>query len=132
MIVKFDPAHCAGAKAHPSQCHEQHYLDDPAIFRDMWPETYSAFAGRELVAIGGLVPLYESSGGWVLFTDKIRPSNFMEIHRAVARRVATGAFAHIDPNNPQMMRWAELLDLKPQCSDMLPDGREVLRMVADV
>ena len=86
-----------------------------------------------LIAIGGLVPLYGSLGGWVLFTHEITPARFLVINRAVARVLdAAGAFAHIDPEKPLAMRWAELLEMKPKCADILPDGRRVLRMVADV
>ena len=53
LIVPFDPSHCVGAVAHPSQAHYQHMLDDPGGFRELWPDTYSALDGGELIAIGG-------------------------------------------------------------------------------
>ncbi len=69
-IVLFDPAHCDGAKAHPSQAHYQYMLDDPGVFREHWPETYSARDGAELVAIGGSTWVDRVLGGWVLVTAR--------------------------------------------------------------
>ena len=135
-IVAFDPAHCRGASAHPSQAHYQDRLDDPTSFRDWWPQTVSAFGGDELVAIGGLVRVEGALAGWALFTDKITPARFVAIHRTVARFLArleqTGGtiFVHVDPDNRQAARWAGLLGLQARCIDVMPDGREMTRMVA--
>ena len=41
-IVEFDPAHCEGAEAHPSQAHHQRMFDNPGSFREVWKTAYSA------------------------------------------------------------------------------------------
>ena len=132
-IVEFDPVHCIGATAHPSQAHYQHMLDDPQSFCEWWSSTYSALADGKLIAIGGWTLIERALGGWVLFTDKITPARFVRIHRTVARRLIffeqlnDPVFAHLDPDNPQAMRWAGLLGLETQRTDILPDGRRMLR-----
>lgn len=133
MIVAFDPAHCEGAVAHPSQSRHQHMMDDPATFRYAWPSTFSAIDEGELIAIGGAVAVEGAQGGWVLFTDKVNPKSFMAVHKAVAR-VITGmgaVLAHIDPENPQAMRWAKLLGLRIRGTETMPDGRKMMRAEAD-
>ncbi|MCH8859516.1 MAG: hypothetical protein IID54_08075, partial [Proteobacteria bacterium] len=77
-------------------------------------------------------------GGWVLFTDKITPARFLVIHRTAARflvcceQISDPIFVHIDPDNPQAMRWAGLLGLETRRTDVLADGRRVLRAESDV
>lgn len=129
MIVHFAPAHCARATAHPSQVRYQPMLDDPSNFRELWPDTYSALDGDELVAIGGLVPTDDGQGGWVLFTDKITPARFAMVHRAVVRGMVmnNSIFVHLDPDNPQATRWAGLLGLETRRIEALPDGRRMFR-----
>ena len=136
MIVEFDPGHCLGARAHPSQARYQDLLDDPQSFREWWPQTYSALDRDDLIAIGGSTLVAGKSGGWVLFTDRITPARFVPIHRAVARLLvyleATGNpfFLHADPDNTKAARWAGLLGLEPLRTDVMPDGRKMTRMVA--
>lgn len=148
-IAPFDPAHCAGAKAHPSQAEYQPLLDNPSVFSKLWPETFSALDGDELVAIGGstlvecvsggwgATVLEGVTGGWVLFTDKITPRRFIAIHRAAVRflvcfeQINEQIFAHIDPDKPNAVRWAGLLGLEAKRTDVLPDGRRLLRVEAD-
>lgn len=128
MIVPFDPAHCEGARAHLSLARYQYMFDDPSCFEVLWPATYSAIHEDGLVAIGGAPVIDGMAGGWVLFTDKITPGRFVEIHRAVARFIAENeAFAHLDPSNPAAMRWAGLLGMKAQRTEALADGHEMLR-----
>ena len=137
-IVLFDPAHCMGVVAHTSQTHYQQMLDTPAIFREAWGQTYSAFDGDELIAIGGATLADGVSGGWDLCTNKITPKCFIAIHRAVARGLEYSrqsndlVFAHVDPNAPQAVRWAELLGLEPRRTDIFPDGRKMLRVDSHV
>ena len=132
-IPLFDPAHCEGAKAHPSHARYQYMLDDPGIFREHWPETYSAIDGIKLVAIGGTTWVDCRLGGWVVFTDAISPARFLAIHRIVARRlmwfegINAPVFIHVDPANPQAMRWAGLLGLEMRRTEVFPDGRRMLR-----
>lgn len=133
-IVLFDPAHCDGARAHPSQARFQFMLDDPGAFRECWPQTYSALDGAELVAVGGSTLVEGMSGGWVLFTDKITPARFLVIHRTAARflvcfeQINDPIFVHVDPGNAQAMRWAGLLGLETRRTDVLADGRRMLRV----
>ncbi len=135
MIVEFHPTHCHGSKAHPSQAHYQHMLDDPRSFRELWPETYSALEDGELIAIGGSISTDGVTSGWVLFTDKITPARFVPIHRAVARFMDIfehPIFAHVDPDNPAAVRWAGLLGLETRRADVLTDGRRMLRVEGHV
>lgn len=133
-IVLFDPAHCVGARAHHSQARFQIILDDPCGFRELWPETYSALDGDELIAVGGSTWVDGVSGGWVLFTDKITPSRFLAIHRTAARflvcfeQINDPIFVHVDPDNAQAMRWAGLLGLETRRTDVLADGRRILKV----
>ena len=131
-IVEFDPAHCKGAKAHPSQARYQHMLDEPASFYK-WAQPYSALDGDDLIAIGGWVLFEGEWAGWVLFTDRITPRYFMKIHRTVARfilfleQVNEFTVVHLDPDNTAAMRWAGLLGLETKRTDIFPDGRRMLR-----
>ncbi len=112
-VVPFELEHCFGAKAHPTQAHYQHILDDPQVFLDKWSGTRSAIDRDELVAIGGTVPTDGITGGWVLFTDRITPVRFLVIHRAITRTLSEmdGALiAHVDLRNPKAVRWVKLLD----------------------
>ena len=135
-IALFDPVHCDGARAHPSQARFQFMFTDPSVFRASWPTTYSALDGDELVAVGGSTLVDGMLGGWVLFTDKIRPAHFLVIHRTVARslvcfeQINDPIFVHVDPGNPQAMRWAGILALETRRTDVLADGRRVLRAPA--
>lgn len=128
-IVLFDPAHCAGARAHPSQAQFQIILDDPWGFRKLWPETYSALSSAELIAVGGWSVIDGVLGGWVLFTDKITPARFLVIHRTAARflvcfeQINDPIFLQPDPDNAKAMRWAGLLGLDTRRTDVLADGR---------
>ena len=103
-------------------------LDDPWAFRASWPTTYSALDGDELVAVGGSTLVDGVSGGWVLFTDKIRPAHFLAIHRIVARtlvcfeQINDPIFVRVDPGNPQAARWVGLLGLETRRTDVLADG----------
>lgn len=111
-IIPFEPSHCQNVKAHLSQAHYQHLLNDPSVFHEQWPETFSALVDDELVAIGGTIALAQQTGGWVLFTDKITPLRFVVIHRAVERALAgidQSVTVHINPNNPEAVRWARIL-----------------------
>lgn len=132
-IVPFDPAHCEGATAHASQAHYQHMLDDPGNYRAQWETTYSAFDGDDLIAIGGATLVEAVSGAWVLFTDKITPARFMAIHRTAVRflvcfeQIGDPLFAHVDPDNGNAVRWAGLLGMETGRTDVLPDGRRMLR-----
>ncbi len=128
-IVPFDPKHCAGAVAHSSQAHYQHLLDNPLQFSHLWGETYSAIDGEDVIAIGGLVPADDGQGGWVLFTDKVTPARFLGVHRALERylRSTDAIFAHIDPSSSVSVRWAQVLGLEVTGTEVLPDGREMLR-----
>lgn len=137
-MALFDPAHCDGARAHPSQAHYQHMLDDPGAFRHLWPHTFSALDRDELIAIGGATSVDGMSGGWVLFTDKITPARFLVIHRTVARglvcfeQINDPIFVHVNPDNAQAVRWAGLLGLETRRTDVLPDGRRMLRIESHV
>ena len=137
-IVPFDPVYCKGARVHPSQARYQQLLDDPSFFRVLWPETYSAIDGDELAGIGGHTLIDGVSGGWALFTNKITPARFLVIHRTVVRAlicfegINDPIFAHVDPNNPQAVRWAGLLGLDTRRTDVLPDGRRMLRVETHV
>ena len=132
-IVEFDPAHCKDAKAHLSQAHYQHLLDNPSGFRDAWPNTFSALADGELIAIGGTVVVKNKLGGWVFFCDTIQPRHFLTIHRTVvlflshSRRTVASVFAHVDPENTVAARWAKLLGLDARRTDFFPDGTRMLR-----
>ena len=132
-IVEFDAAHCAGARAHPSQAHYQHMLDEPGIFRELWPNTFSALDGDELIAIGGSVVAEGKLAGWMLFSDKIKPRHFLLIHRqallflAHSEQIVDSVFAHVDPDNPNAVRWAGLLGLEARRTDFLPGGKRMLR-----
>ena len=127
-IVEFDPAQCAGARAHPSQARFQFMLDGPGAFHK-WAQPYSALEGDDLIAIGGWVLVKGTWGGWVLFTAKITPARFLVIHRTAARflvcleQINETTLTHIDPDNPQAMRWAGLLGLETRRTDVLADGR---------
>ena len=107
-------------------------LDDPSSFLE-WAQPCSALDGDELIAIGGSVLFDGKWAGWVLFTDRTTPSHFMKIHRTVARfmhcfaQVNEPLIAHLDPDNPKAMRWAGLLGLETQRTDILLDGRRMLR-----
>ena len=132
-IVEFDAAHCAGAKAHPSQAHYQHMLDDPGSFRELWPHTFCAVDGDELIAIGGSVVAEDKLAGWILFTDKIKPKHFLLIHRQAllffhhSEKTVDLVFAHVDTDNPNAVRWAGLLGLGARRTDFLPGGKRMLR-----
>lgn len=127
-IALFDPVHCDGATVHRSQERYQFMFTDPSVFREHWPTTYSGLDGDELVAVGGSTLVDGMLGGWVLFTDKIRPAHFLAIHRAVARslvcfeQINDPIFVHVDPGNPQAMRWAGILALETRRTDVLADG----------
>ena len=101
---------------------------DPSVFREHWPTTYSGLDGDELVAVGGSTLVDGVSGGWVLFTDKITPARFLVIHRTVVRslvcfeQISDPIFVHVDPGNPQAMRWAGILALETRRTDVLADG----------
>ena len=133
-IVDFDPAHCVGATAHPSQAQYQTMLDDPPCFRWLWPDTLSALDGDELIAIGGATLVERMMGGWVLFTDRITPSRFVVVHRVVARfllrfeAINDPIFAHVDPDNPNAVRWVGLLGLETRRTEVFPDNRRFLRV----
>lgn len=120
------------------QAHYQYMLDDPGLFREHWPETYSAIDGIKLVAIGGTTWVDRTLGGWVLFTTHCTPARFLAIHRIVARRlmwfeeIHHPVFIHIDPNNPRAVRWAGLLGLETRRTEVFPDGRRMLRAEGDV
>ena len=134
-IVPFIPEHCAGAVAHPSQAHYQDLLDTPLQFCDLWELTYSAIDGKDVIAIGGLVPTDDGNkGGWVLFTDKVTPARFLGVHRALERylRDADAIFAHIDPSSSVSVRWAQVLGLEVTGTEVLPGGREMLRAESHV
>ena len=137
-IALFDPAHCEGARAHPSQARYQHLLDDPWEFLELWPETCSALDGDELIALGGATLVEGMSGGWVLFTDKITPASFVVIHRTAARvlrcfeQINDPIFAHVDPDDQRAVRWSGLLGLETRRMDVLPDGRRMLRAESHV
>lgn len=131
---KFQPEHVMGQRAHPTQAEYQWMLDDPARYRALWPDTLSAFDGGEMIACGGATLIDRESGGWILFTDKITPRGFLSIHRLVVRYLVCFEqindpifFAHINPDRPEAMRWAGLLGLDTQRTDVLPDGRRMLR-----
>ena len=134
-IEPFDPGHCKGAWAHPSQERYQYLLDDPLAFREVWPETKSALDGDDLVAIGGLVRAGDLTGGWVLFTDKITPSGFVAIHRAVVRELEMAhepVVVHVDPDTPVAAKWATMLGMNGRQTDLMPDGRTMVRLTANV
>ena len=136
-FVPFDPAHCAGARAHPSQTHYQHMLDDPGSFHE-WDQIYSALDGEELIAVGGWVLVEGMRGWWVLFCDTITPVHFLSIHRMAVRSLVCleqfheSTFVHLDSNNPKALRWAQLLGLETRRTDVLPDGRRMLRAESHV
>lgn len=133
-IVPFDPAHCRGATAHPSQARYQDNLDDPRCFEEFWPSTYSALDDGELIAIGGPVLAQGKWACWILFTDRITPASFVRIHRAAVRllgrfdRAGRPLFMHVDPDNPAAARWAGLLGMGASQLDVTPDGRRMVRM----
>ncbi len=130
-IEPFEPEHCEGATAHPSQAEHQHLLDDPASFELLWGEICSAIDGEDLIAIGGASSLGDMLGGWVLFTDQITPARFVAIHRAVVRGLAyinEPVVAHVDPDSSQATRWATMLGMNGRQMDVMPDGREMARM----
>ena len=143
-IVDFHPAHCFGATAHPSQAQYQTMLTDPSCFRWLWPDTLSALDGDELIAMGGTTrkprtKLVEGAlGAWVLFTDKITPARFLCVHRMVVRhlvvfeQIGEPIFVHADPNNPNAARWAGLLGMGTRRTDVLPDGRSMMRFESHV
>ena len=137
-VVEFDPSHCEGARAHPTQEHYQPFLDDPGMFRLLWPETNSALDGDDLVALGGTTFIDGASGGWMLFTDKITPAYFVLIHRYAVHflrhfeQINHPLFMHVDPDNPNAKRWAGLLGLETKRTDILPDGRRMLRVETHV
>jgi hypothetical protein len=133
-IVPFDPKHCAGAIAHPTQAHYQDLFDNPLQFADLWVETYTAMNGNDVIAIGGLVPSDGGKGGWVLFTDKVTPGRFLKIHKALERylRSSDAIYAHVDPESKVSVRWAQVLGLEVTGIDVFPDGREMMRVEANV
>ena len=129
-ISEFDPVHCCGARAHPSQARFQFMLDDPSALREFWePEIFSALDGDELIAVGGSTLVDGMSGGWVLFTDRITPARFVVIHRTAVRflvcfeQINDPIFVQVDPGNAQALRWAGLLGLETRRTDVLADGR---------
>lgn len=129
-IVPFEPTHCDGAIAHPSQAHYQNMLDNPSQFRELWSQTCSALDDG-LIAIGGAAGVGGMIGGWVLFTDRITPARFLSIHRTVVRGLSDihePVIAHVDPRNPEAMRWAKMLDMRAKNMDTLLDGRTMTRV----
>ena len=137
-IVEFDRAHCVDAKAHRTQARYQWMLDDPWSFNALWPHTFSALDDDELIAIGGATLLEGASGGWVLFSNKITPARFLVVHRTAVRflvcfeQINDPIFAHVDPDNPKALRWAALLGLETGRTDVLPNGRRMLRAASHV
>ncbi len=134
-IDPFDPSHCEGARAHPSQAEHQHLLEAPEYFKDLWGETYSAIDRDDLVAIGGTLPALDGLFGWVLFTDKITPARFVAVHRAVTRGLSyinEPVSVHVDPDRPQAIRWAGMLGMNGRQTETLPDGREMARITTHV
>ena len=130
----FDPEHCDGARAHPSQAQFQYLLDDPWRFHSLWPHTYSALDGAELIAVGGKSVDDGVLSGWILFTDKITPARFLVIHRGIVRILVCNElsnkpiFLQPDPDNAQAIRWAGLLGLATRLTEVLPDGSQMLRV----
>ena len=59
---------------------------------------------------------------------------FMVVHRVVARflirfeAIGDPIFAHVDPDNPNAVRWTELLGLETRRTEVFPDNRRMLRV----
>ena len=135
---QFEPKHALGVVAHPSQAQFQWMLDRPEALMDMHEDLGVAFDGPDLIAIGGTGMTWEQNAqfwGWILFTDKITPHGFLAIHRKVVEHLrffdedGWPLAAHVDPTNPNSMRWAGLLGMEARGSEVMPDGRR-LRVVA--
>ena len=129
----FEPSHVVGAKVHRSQARYQFMLDRPGLFRRLWPQTYSALDGAELVAIGGTLCFEDVWSGWVVFTDRITPARFLAVHRLAVRFVVSfeqirhPIIVHFDRSNPASACWVGLLGLDTGRTDVLLDGSRMLR-----
>ena len=116
----------------------QFLLDDPWCFRDFWPGTYSAFNGHKLIGVGGVTMIACVPAAWALFTTKITPACFMPIHKMAVwvltcyEQVGYPLFAQLDGNYPEAMRWAKILGLETRRTDVLPDGRRMMRVPRSV
>lgn len=130
-ILPFEPEHVMGQRVHPSQDEYQWMFDHPEQVGN-WQFMASGFFGDDLVVIGGCPKIDGHFVGWLLFSDKILPSRFIGVHRAVLgimrnlELAGDPVAADINPRRPASVRWARLLGLDSH--KLLSTGETLLRM----
>ena len=134
-IEPFEPSHLTGVTAHSKQERHQSLLESDVLTTG--GTNWSVIAEDGLVAVGGLVRTDNEIGAWLLFTDRITSGRFVAIYRELVRRLAVlldageTVLVHIDPDYPEASRLAEKLGFRKDGEDRSPDGRSMIRMVAN-
>lgn len=135
IVIPYKPSHLESLLLQPAQAPARTYFENPDYARalDRPGNSFTAMDGDRVLAIAGVVPLWEGRAeAWALLGSDLK-RDFIGIHRATLRFLDVCGFrrveAAVDAQFCQAVDWVKLLGF--ECEGPLkaytPDGRDCIR-----
>lgn len=135
IVTPYQPAHLKSLLLQPAQAIVRPYFDKQGYAEALQKDgcSFTAMDGDRVLAIAGVVPLWEGRAeAWALLSANIR-RDFLAIHHAVERWLQVCPFrrveAAVDAEFPEAVRWVERLGFEREgpLRAFTPDGRDCIR-----
>lgn len=119
----------------PNQASITAFVEEHGAHNWLTPDSWTAFAGTEVVAVGGIMPIWVGRGyAWSILSQSAG-LHFLRLHRVV-RTLLDGSSnrrieAHVDVDFEAGHRWIEMLGFRfeARLTGYNPDGSDAIQYV---